>query len=215
MSIKGQTAIEFMMTYGWAALIAMSAIGALVYFAPNAKTMTTSRCAFGSELQCIGISMDDISLKIVLTNGVGHTIYNVTAFVTNPTALVCNTSKTMLSSNDKLTVQCMNSGGLNLTKDTRIGMTINYKKVNGGFTQSSIGDIFAKYQKCVGFVLYRHTDGGDNTADKACCATNNMCVYGGTCYNQTTNMCFVEDGTHCPSDFIHQCTPGPIWFTAA
>ncbi len=51
--IKGQAAIEFMVTYGWAILGVMVAIGALVYFGIfNPAKYLNDQCNFGDQLKC-------------------------------------------------------------------------------------------------------------------------------------------------------------------
>ncbi|MFA5797349.1 MAG: hypothetical protein WC916_04915 [Candidatus Woesearchaeota archaeon] len=50
---KGQAAIEFMVTYGWAILGVMVAIGALVYFGIfNPAKYLNDQCNFGDQLKC-------------------------------------------------------------------------------------------------------------------------------------------------------------------
>jgi hypothetical protein len=50
---KGQSAIEFLLTYGWAILGAMIAIGALSYFGIfNTQRYVSDTCYFGDQMSC-------------------------------------------------------------------------------------------------------------------------------------------------------------------
>jgi hypothetical protein len=50
---RGQAALEFLMTYGWALLMILVAIGAFVYFGVvRGDDKLPSRCTFGPEVIC-------------------------------------------------------------------------------------------------------------------------------------------------------------------
>ncbi len=78
---KGQAAMEFIMTYGWAILAVTVVIGALVYFGVFSPTnLLPEQCQFPSELSCLGkarvhiLPSGDGNLSFVLSNNVGYTI---------------------------------------------------------------------------------------------------------------------------------------------
>ncbi|MBN1792080.1 hypothetical protein JW826_00115 [Candidatus Woesearchaeota archaeon] len=51
---KGQAALEFLTTYGWAFLVILIMIGALAYFGVlNPKNFLPSRCTFSPEVDCL------------------------------------------------------------------------------------------------------------------------------------------------------------------
>ena len=53
MARRGQSAMEFLTTYGWALLIAIIVIGALVYFGVlNPQSLVPNRCDFPATLKC-------------------------------------------------------------------------------------------------------------------------------------------------------------------
>lgn len=76
---KGQAALEFLTTYGWAFLVILVMIGALAYFGVlNPSKMLPSRCVFSPELNCreykvIGNQTGNGLLKFRVTNNVGAT----------------------------------------------------------------------------------------------------------------------------------------------
>jgi len=72
---RGQAATEFLMTYGWAILIVLAAIGALAYFgilSPN-KFLPNS-CILFPGLSCDDFIISPGSAVIIITNGMGNSI---------------------------------------------------------------------------------------------------------------------------------------------
>jgi hypothetical protein len=76
MSKKGQAALEFMMTYGWAILVVLAAIGALSYFGVlNPTRLTPDTCLTTSGFGCLGKPvLTDESVAFSVSNGLGYTI---------------------------------------------------------------------------------------------------------------------------------------------
>lgn len=59
MQRKGQAALEFLTTYGWAFLVILVMIGALAYFGVlDPQKYLPQRCQFGTELQCEQYTLD-------------------------------------------------------------------------------------------------------------------------------------------------------------
>jgi len=74
---KGQAAMEFLMTYGWAILVVMIVIAALWYFGVlTPTTFLPERCTLGTGIACkdhkINAQKDEIYLTLV--NGLGEGI---------------------------------------------------------------------------------------------------------------------------------------------
>jgi uncharacterized protein (UPF0333 family) len=142
---KGQAAMEFMMTYGWAILVVLVVVAALAYIVPKQSSLTTKRCVFGSELPCLGARLSSNNLTVTLKNGLANAIYNISANVTAPIIAVCSVSSAKIAVDGKLTITCPNSGTMNLVSDSKIKMIVRYKKTQGGYDQVVNGDIYAKY----------------------------------------------------------------------
>jgi hypothetical protein len=70
---KGQSAIEFLLTYGWAILGAMITIGALSYFGIfNTQRYVSDTCYFGEQLICDDyIAYQDGNISVKLRNNFG------------------------------------------------------------------------------------------------------------------------------------------------
>lgn len=75
-SRKGQAALEYLVTYGWAILAAIIAIGALSYFGfISPSNLLPNRCNFGEQLECVEFQIvDDGTVNIMFRNNFGKPI---------------------------------------------------------------------------------------------------------------------------------------------
>ena len=75
---RGQAALEFMMTYGWAILVVLAAIGALSYFGVlNPSRFTPDTCLASSPFSCPGkpiISLVTNTTVFSIVNGQGYAV---------------------------------------------------------------------------------------------------------------------------------------------
>lgn len=86
-SHKGQAALEFIMTYGWAILVVLVAIGALAYFGVlNPDRFLPSKCTLQAGIACIDHKATSDSLEVIAQNSLG---FDIT--VTNIKANSCTT----------------------------------------------------------------------------------------------------------------------------
>ncbi len=110
---KGQAAMEFLMTYGWAILVVLVAIGALAYFGVlSPEKYLTEKCTIstGSGLFCDDFSIDSsstvrLNVKNILSDG-----------VTNVTVTLTNTGGG--------TGSCTNAAGVDVAADTEGVVTL-------------------------------------------------------------------------------------------
>ena len=76
MNKRGQAALEFLMTYGWAILVVMVIIGALAYFGVlNPMMFVPERCTLGTGLNCdqaFLIETDGLTIRVL--NSLGRDI---------------------------------------------------------------------------------------------------------------------------------------------
>lgn len=85
---RGQAALEFLTTYGWAFLVILVMISALGYFGIlNPDRFLPERCNVGPEFACVeyavfatpgSTSSDNANLLVILTNNIGQTLENMT-----------------------------------------------------------------------------------------------------------------------------------------
>lgn len=88
MEKKGQAAMEFLMTYGWAILVVLVAIGALAYFGVlSPSKFLPSSCTLEAGFGCDSFKADasDNSIQLVLRNGKGQSMENVTVSISECT----------------------------------------------------------------------------------------------------------------------------------
>lgn len=79
MQRKGQAAMEFLMTYGWAILAAIVAIAVLAYFGVfSPSTYAPTICIMSAPLGC-----DIDSVVLVNDGGTGGLVDNVTIYIAN------------------------------------------------------------------------------------------------------------------------------------
>lgn len=73
---KGQAALEFLMTYGWAILVVLVVIGALAYFGVlNPNILVPEKCTLATGISCDDYTMsatDDLMFRF--GNGMGRDV---------------------------------------------------------------------------------------------------------------------------------------------
>jgi hypothetical protein len=97
MNRKGQSALEFLMTYGWAILVVLAAIGALAYFGVlNPSNFLPDQCTASTGFGCVGKPVIDTTGNIlfVMTNGQGGgvTLVNTAASIVSSNTSCANTN---------------------------------------------------------------------------------------------------------------------------
>ncbi|MEK6861923.1 MAG: hypothetical protein AABY07_08205, partial [Nanoarchaeota archaeon] len=83
---KGQAAMEFLMTYGWALLVVLIAIAALAFFGVlNPSRFLPNSCNLAPGFGCVDFKADDSdnAVTIILQNGLGDTLNGVILSLTS------------------------------------------------------------------------------------------------------------------------------------
>jgi hypothetical protein len=109
MNKKGQAAMEFLMTYGWAILVVLIAIGALAYFGVlNPGKYLPNSCTISNQIGCseFKAAAGGTAITLVLQNGRGTDInfsqggWVATAInITSPSAFNCPANQSTGSTN--------------------------------------------------------------------------------------------------------------------
>ncbi len=145
MNKKGQAAMEFLMTYGWAILAAIIAIGVLAYFgifnlsAPSQATVSAPLYANAWDIDA---TADDVILEIRNNGGETLNITNSAITVTDPSAGTCTDSTDYLVATgdlQTLTISC--AIGLNPDDSFRGDIVITYRRPGSGVDLTSTGQI--------------------------------------------------------------------------
>jgi len=75
MKRNGQAAMEFLMTYGWAILVVLAAIGALAYFGVLAPDkFLPEKCTLPPGLACLDSKITNSSVEFIIQNSLGRDI---------------------------------------------------------------------------------------------------------------------------------------------
>lgn len=141
---KGQAAMEFLMTYGWAILAAVVVIGVLAYFGVfSPGRFLPSACITNAPFGCDEFGITALTgIELKLRNGGGESMtvssVNVTGCGENTVSFVVADGGTGV-----VTVACAGAEGILIAGEKFKGdITVKYKKTAGGtITQVSSGTI--------------------------------------------------------------------------
>lgn len=148
MEKRGQAAMEFLMTYGWAILAAVIAIGVLVYFGVfSPSRFVPETCVLAAPLGCAddsivsaGTAADNVNLY--LENGAGEQITVSEIDITNCATLSGLTTDVPAGSAQMFTVDCTTDPTLD--DNFRGSITVTYTKASSTRTLESTGSISRK-----------------------------------------------------------------------
>jgi len=147
---RGQAALEFLTTYGWAFLIILVMIGTISYFGIlNPAKLLPSRCMTGSELNCGDYRIrSDGTVELQLTQSMGKTIY-LESFNCTWEGTEDNIDMTPQTwpPRDTVTFACAVGipAGLEGEK-TKVYFDIVYRKSVTGFLHTVSGELYTEVQ---------------------------------------------------------------------
>jgi len=144
---KSQAALEFIMTYGWAILVVLVAIGALAYFGVlSPDKFLPSRCTLSAGLACmdhaatnfLGIGFGEVI--VVIKNSLGYDIKSVSISATKCSS---STTTSLLKNGDRVT---LTASDCNINSGERYSGQVNitYTNVDSGITHTLSGNIVTK-----------------------------------------------------------------------
>jgi hypothetical protein len=160
---KGQTAMEYLMTYGWAILVVMVVLAALFYLGIlNPRGITPNQCSFPAGFSCIAWKLyTNGTLYLKLGQGMGRTI-NITGLNCTTNVNVIQQGGTIRFSSGGYAMQSASylSGQVNCTNNTNgiVGITgspsdvyngkiyINYTETETKIQRLVVGSISTKYE---------------------------------------------------------------------
>jgi len=152
---KGQAAMEFMLTYGWAILVVLAAIGALAYFGVlSPDKFLPERCLFPSGIDCVDKAVidtaDDGVIQVALRNNIGYTM-EVQSTITGTDD--CTSPTTLTVNGAAAPVNITNNGQMVVTFDCgadiaegrfKTDITLSYRNTETGLTHQATGSIRGK-----------------------------------------------------------------------
>ncbi len=151
---KGQAALEFLTTYGWAIMVVLVMIGALAYFGVfNASDLLPPKCVFTTGITCRDYAAfdngGDLQFMFLLENGLGTSIripQDQVVVSANGLSAVCTNGSWPLTigAGETRTFVCAGLGAgtsPGISQRTKASVNLNYTEVNGVFVHPISGEI--------------------------------------------------------------------------
>jgi len=140
MSKRGQAAMEFLMTYGWAILAAVIVIGVLAYFGVfSPATYVPNQCTVSAPFGCNAGAASTSGVTLEIRNGAGEALN-----ISSVAIAGCGTSAAIGTVADQslttVTVSCSPTAGSKFKGD----ISVTYRKAGSGIDQTSSGQIVSK-----------------------------------------------------------------------
>ena len=140
---KGQAAMEFLMTYGWAILVVLIAIGALAYFGVlNPEKFLPEKCviASGSGLFCEDFSTSSASneVKFRIKNILTEKVIVSKIELDEPSCVDSAGGEIKADSVGEFTLSC---SALESKQKIKGNIIITYKKASSNFIKSTTGSL--------------------------------------------------------------------------
>ena len=142
---KGQAAMEYLMTYGWAILVVLIALGALFYLGVFNPTVP-STCQISAPFSCMDVlgkdgSPDTVTLKVGASGISSASIVPATGIQVNGANCVLSTPATgdiANAKNNPMSVICTSPA---VSKGDKFSgtVTIAYTTSTGGLSHTTIG----------------------------------------------------------------------------
>ena len=145
MQKRGQAATEFIMTYGWAILVVIVAIGALAYFGVlSPDQFVPEKCFFPPGLACIDYKITATQTQIFIQNTMGYDITLTKINLSDKSNCVYSGTYNLVNGDNNLfTVNCSaGTSGSKFKSDIRVTYTSQASNV----THVKIGNIIAKVE---------------------------------------------------------------------
>ena|SRR3989338_2205795 len=141
---KGQAAMEFLMTYGWAILVVLAAIAALAYFGVlSPEKLLPEKCVLQPGLACVSHKVEPTKVTLVISNGLGRTI---TINSIDVGGCSSSFSETMLSGAQQTFViggSCSNGAA---KEKFKADITLGYTEKETSLTKTAYGNLNTKVE---------------------------------------------------------------------
>ncbi len=127
---RGQAAMEFLMTYGWAILVVLAAIGALAYFGVlSPSRFLPSSCTIAPGIGCDEFKVTPTTVQLLLRNGMGNDLTSATIAIATCTTSSATTwtDGSVLGGTSGTTLSGCSNGavGSRYKQNTNVTYTLN------------------------------------------------------------------------------------------
>ncbi|MGV8162286.1 MAG: hypothetical protein ACP5N2_03050 [Candidatus Nanoarchaeia archaeon] len=143
MSKKGQAAIEFMTTYGWAIMLTLAALAALYLIMINPRDVIPDSCSFGDSFECKDWQINtDGTVKLALKNLVGQTI-SITSTICVESTNKKTTSETLsVGPGGEFELTCV-FDNVQFSEKVKVDFTVVYVKEGYSYPSSADAIVIA------------------------------------------------------------------------
>jgi hypothetical protein len=143
MAKKGQAAMEFIMTYGWAILVVLVAIAALAYFGVlSPGKYLPEKCMPSAGIGCTSFKATTAGVDFVFQNALGKDIVVTTIETADPACSATFTTTLVNGASGTFNVACSLTAGSKISTD----LTITYDEVGGLTGLKNSGTLTTKVQ---------------------------------------------------------------------
>ena len=140
---KSQAALEFIMTYGWAILVVLVAVGALASFGVlSPDKFLPSKCVLQSGIACIDHKATSTSLDVRITNSGGYDITINEIKAQQCTAQTGLTTSLPNGQSTTLPLVCVNTGSTKYNGQ----FNITFTNVETGIQHTNVGQITSRVE---------------------------------------------------------------------
>ncbi len=151
---RGQAAMEFLMTYGWAILVVLVVIGALAYFGVlSPDTLLPEKCTLPVMLNCKDWRVDQTTSTIALTiqNGAGRDLnvygVNVTGDTLGVNGCYDDTYRVLKNGESITTSTSLCTYSAKGRSKDRYKIVITYSNADSSTNHTVDGELLAKAEK--------------------------------------------------------------------
>ncbi|MBN2368630.1 hypothetical protein JXC34_06420 [Candidatus Woesearchaeota archaeon] len=151
---KGQAAMEFLMTYGWAILVVIAAIAALAYFGVlDPARLLPERCQSSAGMDCIDkANIGTTSVEVALRNNIGFNVIvtgassasctgGAAAAGTSGTYQLLNATNVTVTNNQVFKVRVDGCTGLTAGDKFDETVTVTYTNSETGLSHDVLVDV--------------------------------------------------------------------------
>ena len=144
MNKKGQAAMEFIMTYGWAILVVLVAIAALAYFGVlSPGKYLPEKCVPSAGIGCSSFKATTTGVDLILQNALGKDIVVTSIDVADETGCSGTFNTTLINGADAtFSITCTLTSGAKINSD----LNIVYDEVGGLSDLQNSGTLSTKVQ---------------------------------------------------------------------
>ena len=142
-SKESQAALEFLMTYGWAILVVLVAIGALAYFGVlSPDKFLPAKCTLQSGIACIDHKATTANIQVVIQNSLG---YDLSAITVKAGSCGTSSSPAALANGEKGTYTITCTPALTGSK-YNAQLNVSYTITETGLTHNNLGQITTRIE---------------------------------------------------------------------